>query len=100
MHTYTYIGHTNWLHGNDDDAAMVPAYQEFVGLLFEPSAAPLLGMVESFLQALLNKNPKMTDYAMVHNFLGAMENPFRSHRCLCVCLCLFVCVCVCVCVSE
>jgi hypothetical protein len=28
----------------------------------------------------MNKNPKMTDYAMVHNFLGAMENPFRSHK--------------------
>jgi len=33
-----------------------------------------------FWQALLNKNPKMTDYTMVHNFLGAMENPFRSHK--------------------
>ena len=29
---------------------MVPGYPEFVRLLFEPSAAPLLGMVESFLQ--------------------------------------------------
>lgn len=73
-------GATNWLHGDDCDAAMVPGYQDFVRLLFEPSAAPLLGMVESFLQALLNKNPKMSDYAMVHNFLGAMENPFRSHK--------------------
>ncbi|MGB1600597.1 MAG: hypothetical protein ACPIOQ_48090, partial [Promethearchaeia archaeon] len=35
---------------------------------------------ESFLQALLNKNPKMTDFAMLHTFLGAMENPFRSHK--------------------
>ena len=57
---YIYIGHTNWLHGSDDDeAAMVPAYQEFVGLLFEPSAAPLLGMVESFLQALLNSSSSL-----------------------------------------
>lgn len=70
----------NWLHGDECDAAMVPGLEDFVRTIQDPSAAPLLSMVESFLQALLNKNPKMTDFAMLHTFLGAMENPFRSHK--------------------
>lgn len=37
-------------------------------------------MIESFVQALQLKNPKLSDHSMVHNFLGAMENPFRSHK--------------------
>jgi uncharacterized coiled-coil protein SlyX len=44
------VGANNWLHDEECSTDMVPGYQEFVGLLFEPPAAPLLGMVESFLQ--------------------------------------------------
>ena len=31
-------------------------------------------------QALVLKTARGTDYGMVHNFLGAMENPFRAHK--------------------
>jgi hypothetical protein len=37
-------------------------------------------MIDSFVQALQLKNPKLSDHSMVHNFLGAMENPFRTHK--------------------
>lgn len=43
-------------------------------------AEPLVGMIESFVQALQLKCPKLSDHNMVHNFLGAMENPFRSNK--------------------
>ncbi len=42
--------------------------------------APLAGMIESFIQALQLKSPKLSDHTMVHNFLGAMENPFRTNK--------------------
>jgi len=45
-----------------------------------PDSAPLVGMIDSFVQALQLKNPKLSDHSMVHNFLGAMENPFRTHK--------------------
>ena len=35
--------------------------------------------MQSFIAAFLLKGPKITDHKMVSNFLGAMENPFRSH---------------------
>ena len=60
--------------------SLVPGYDEFEAKLRDRSAAPLVGMIESFVQALQLKNPKLSDHSMVHNFLGAMENPFRSHK--------------------
>lgn len=39
---------------------MIPAHEEFVAKMKDKSAAPLLGMVESFIKAFINKNPKAT----------------------------------------
>lgn len=45
-----------------------------------PSPFPCPPPPPSDEQALLLKTPRGTDYGMVHNFLGAMENPFRAHK--------------------
>uniref|UniRef100_A0A7S0HH57 VPS9 domain-containing protein n=1 Tax=Hanusia phi TaxID=3032 RepID=A0A7S0HH57_9CRYP len=68
----------NW--SESEDIVMIPAHEEFLAKIKDKSAAPLLGMVESFIKAFINKNPKMTDFGMVQNFLGAMENPFKTHK--------------------
>eukprot|EP00286_Rhodomonas_abbreviata_P022398 CAMPEP_0181298006 /NCGR_PEP_ID=MMETSP1101-20121128/5553_1 /TAXON_ID=46948 /ORGANISM="Rhodomonas abbreviata, Strain Caron Lab Isolate" /LENGTH=515 /DNA_ID=CAMNT_0023403001 /DNA_START=258 /DNA_END=1801 /DNA_ORIENTATION=+ len=73
-------GHNNW-HQEDGMGGeeLVPGYAEFESRLHDPSAAPLLGMIQSFVSAFLLKSPKISDHSMVHNFLGAMENPLRAH---------------------
>lgn len=73
-------GHNNW-HQEDGSGGeeLVPGYNEFVAKLHDASAQPLLGMIQSFVSAFLLKSPKISDHSMVHNFLGAMENPLRSH---------------------
>jgi hypothetical protein len=37
-------------------------------------------MIDGFSKALLIKKLKGTDYTMVHNFLGAMQGPIRTHQ--------------------
>eukprot|EP00287_Rhodomonas_sp_CCMP768_P003025 CAMPEP_0196738342 /NCGR_PEP_ID=MMETSP1091-20130531/15759_1 /TAXON_ID=302021 /ORGANISM="Rhodomonas sp., Strain CCMP768" /LENGTH=534 /DNA_ID=CAMNT_0042082305 /DNA_START=186 /DNA_END=1787 /DNA_ORIENTATION=+ len=71
---------SGWHLDGEEDSPLVPGLDEFKERLRDETAAPLLGMVESFVTAFVHKKPKLGDYAMVHHFLGAMENPFRSHR--------------------
>jgi hypothetical protein len=74
-------GKNNW-HQDEDliQGELVPGYSEFEERLCSPGAAPLVEMINSFRSAFLLKSPKISDFGMVHNFLGAMENPFRNHR--------------------
>jgi len=74
-------GRNNW-HQDEDfvQGELILGYVEFEERLRDPSAQPLVEMINSFRSAFLLKSPKISDFGMVHNFLGAMENAFRQHR--------------------
>mmetsp|Transcript_22578 Transcript_22578/g.55671 ORF Transcript_22578/g.55671 Transcript_22578/m.55671 type:complete len:514 (+) Transcript_22578:83-1624(+) len=73
-------GATAWHEDDLGHVGLVPGFDEFEDRLKQKEAEPLVGMIESFVQALQLKCPKLSDHSMVHNFLGAMENPFRTNK--------------------
>eukprot|EP00960_Hanusia_phi_P076426 768558-Hanusia_phi.AAC.4 len=73
-------GCNNWHMCDVNTMDLAPNFNEFKVKFEDNAAVPLKEMVQSFLTAFLLKNPKISDYNLVHSFLGAMENPIKTNK--------------------